>query len=61
MNDIVLKSSKIDNEVFLKNLVELAKLYGWTGDFSEICTFVKWSYATLGVSMNDVDLTPNDD
>jgi hypothetical protein len=48
-------------EEFLKNLVHMARTYGWQADYTEVADFVRWCHDKLGVSSRNVDLTPYED
>jgi hypothetical protein len=34
----------VGDDIFLTALTEAAKLYGWTGDYTEIVNFVNWCF-----------------
>lgn len=34
---------------FLTQLVELARRYGWSGDYTEVASFVQWCYDEAGL------------
>jgi len=48
-------------DVLIADLVELARHYGWHGDFIEVEEFVRWSIDRLGKDGNDYELEPYDD
>lgn len=47
--------------VFLIELREAARRYGWSGDYVEVCRFVKQVYAQAGAKIMDADLEPYTD
>jgi len=47
--------------VLIADLVELARHYGWHGDFIEVEEFVRWSIDRLGKDGDDYELEPYDD
>lgn len=48
-------------EQLMADLIVLARTYGWSGDYVEVCDFVRWCHDTLGVSTLALNLTPFDD
>ncbi len=54
-----LRVLKIPDEImFLIQLREAARHYGWSGDYVEISAFVKNLYARAGLPITDADLEP---
>ncbi len=43
---------------FLTKLVEMAKAYGWSGDYIEIRDFVEFCITTEGQELKDFNLEP---
>ena len=44
---------------FLKDLTILARIYGWSGDYTEIILFLTWAYNQQGIEGNNIpDLAP---
>ena len=37
----------MDNQIFLSTLVDMARNYGWSGDYYEVADFVKWCHAQM--------------
>jgi hypothetical protein len=42
------KMKELADDSFLEKLVEISKLYGWTGDYIEIGSFVEELFAIAG-------------
>ena len=49
---------QLATDEFLSALSEIAKLYGWEGDYGEVSLFVEYVYKIKGIPMPD--LTPED-
>lgn len=47
------------SEQFLEKLTEMARTYGWSGDYIEVMRFIEWCYEQNGETVGD--LTPFDD
>jgi len=45
---------------FLAKLKEIAKLYGWNGDYTEIKDFVSYLYSVHGIEITQEELEPYD-
>lgn len=43
---------------FLAKLVELAKTYGWLGDYIEVSYFVEWVFDEMGEDCPDLEPFP---
>lgn len=48
-------------EVLIADLIELARIYGWQGDYLEVEEFVKWVIDQLDRDSSDYELEPYDD
>lgn len=48
-------------DVLIADLVELARTYGWSGDYAEVMHFVDWSIDQLGRNPDDFELVPYED
>lgn len=48
-------------DVLIADLVQLARTYGWEGDYMEIREFVEWSINYLGHNSDDYELEPYED
>jgi len=51
-----LKIKSLLNHDFLDRLLEIGKLYGWSGDYVEIADFIKALHRLYG--LQNVDLEP---
>lgn len=45
---------------FLEKLTELAKQYGWHGDYIEVEQFVEWVYREMDEKIPDLEPYPYD-
>jgi len=43
------------DDKFLDHLVEVAKLYGWDGDYTEIAAFIEDLYESINKTSPDLD------
>lgn len=48
-------------DVLIADLIELARTYGWSGDYSEVTDFVRWSIDQIDRNPDDFELEPYDD
>lgn len=48
-----------EDQEFLNKLIDLAKTYGWSGDYHQVAHFVRWCHYVLGKPHVD-DLNPYD-
>lgn len=55
----IIKTTR-ENQEFLNKLINLARTYGWEGDYLEVSQFVRWCHYFLGTPLIEVDLTPYD-
>jgi len=47
----------VNNKAFIDDLELLVRLYGWTGDLSEVMNFLDWcSYALTGKKMHNTEV-----
>jgi hypothetical protein len=49
------KIKKLLNKEFLDNLLEIGKLYGWTGDYYEISEFIERLHNIYGIKNVDTE------
>ena len=49
------KLKPILTDEFLKTLVEAAKIYGWAGDYIEVCQFIEDLYEVAGKEKPDLE------
>jgi hypothetical protein len=50
----------LDDE-FLKKLVEIARIYGWSGDYMEIGQFIMYLHKIAGINISHKDIEPYED
>jgi hypothetical protein len=48
-------------DALIADLVELARTYGWFGDYLEVRDFVEWSIDHLGKDADNYELEPYED
>lgn len=47
-----------DEKKFRQDIITLAKIYGWSGDYAEVALFVRWIGEELKMPIAQSDLTP---
>ena len=47
----------LDNE-FLNKLVEIGRIYGWSGDYTEIGKFILYLHQIAGINISHKDIEP---
>lgn len=49
------KVKSLLTQEFLETLTEIAKIYGWSGDYSEIYSFIEWLYKFTNLPLPDLN------
>ena len=52
------KIGKLLDDEFLKKLVEIARIYGWSGDYMEIGQFIMYLHEIVGINISHKDIEP---
>ena len=53
--EIVERVKKLTTYDFLSSLTEIAKIYGWSGDYQEVGDFIAWIYETNNIEEPDLE------
>ena len=59
-HEIESKLKSILSKEFLSNLVEVGRLYGWSGDYCEIGDFIMQLHNIKGIDIKQEDIKPYD-
>lgn len=52
------KIGKLLDDEFLEKLVEIARIYGWSGDYIEIGQFIIYLHKIAGINISHKDIEP---